>query len=142
MEVVETHRSEEPLGMEERSIDNTRSTTTVTRTLKASKEWTRNYSIDLENVRRGSVGLSIQVLKADVEKTLREKYSLTEQVHETYGEEIGLTVPARTRVRLVLHWKRIWQHGIVRITYSDNRIVEVPFELAVGITFDQDQLGD
>ena len=60
-EVIETHRTEEPMGFEERNIDNARSSTTVTRSLKASKEWTRSYSIDLDNTKLGRAGLSLSL---------------------------------------------------------------------------------
>jgi hypothetical protein len=40
-----------------------------------------------------------------------------------------------------MDWKRIVQEGYVRLDQGDGRILEVPFQVAVGVTFDQKQSG-
>jgi hypothetical protein len=55
---------------------------------------------------------------------------------EEFAEEIGITVERGTALAIVLAWKRLWQHGVVHVL-SQGRQVDVPFRVAVGITFDQ-----
>jgi hypothetical protein len=145
LDVIEVDRIEEPLGDETRTIDNSGSNITVTRILKATKDWMQNYSIEAEQARVTGQGLEIGAkeigtFKANAEDTLRRKYSVSNEVRQTFSEEIGLTVPGRTKIRLTIQWKRIWQRGYVRIQHGPNRVVEVPFQMAVGVTFDQSQV--
>lgn len=145
LDVVEVDRIEEPLGDEIRTIDNSASDITVTRVLRATKDWMQSYSVDAEQTKVTGQGLEIGSkeigsFKASAEDTLRRKYSLSNEVRQTFSEEIGLTVPARTKIRLTIQWKRIWQRGYVRIQHEPDRIIEVPFQMAVGLTFDQSQV--
>lgn len=147
LDVVEVDRTEEPLGEEIRTIDNSASDITVTRVLRATKDWMQSYSVEAERARVTGQGLEIGpkevgTFKANAEETLRRKYSLSNEVRQTFSEEIGLTVPARTKIRLTIQWKRIWQRGFVRIQHGPDRVIEVPFQMAVGLTFDQSQVDD
>jgi hypothetical protein len=147
LDVVEVDRVEEPLGNEIRVIDNSASDITVTRTLRATKDWMQSYTVEAEQARLVGHGLEvgskeIGTFKANAEETLRRKYSFSNEVRQTFAEEIGLTVPARTKIRLTIHWKRIWQRGFVRIQQGPDRLIEVPFQMAVGLTFDQSQVDD
>jgi hypothetical protein len=54
-----------------------------------------------------------------------------------FEEEISVTVPERTAVRIVLGWKRIWQRGDARVLLPNRSIHIVPYQVVVSVTFDQ-----
>jgi hypothetical protein len=143
VEIVETTQFEEPLGEEVRVIDNRQSGTGVMRNVKASREWVRTVNIGAEQVRTlgGELGIKAAWLtaKGHVEQELHRTYSTEHQTTQIFAEEVQITVPARTSVRLVLRWKRIWQKGFVRLVQADGSVVEVPFQVVVNVTFDQFQ---
>lgn len=143
VEVIETDQFEEPLGEEARVIDNRHSATGVTRSVRASREWSRTLSIGSDQTRTygGEVGGGVAWLKVkgNVEQELKRSYSTEASTKQEFSEEITITVPERTSVRLVLRWKRIWQRGVVRVTEADGVVYDVPFQVVVNITFDQSQ---
>jgi hypothetical protein len=144
VDVVETERSEEAIGDDRRLIDNSKSSTKVTRKFALTKEWSRTYSIEYEksHIDRSELNIAIQNiggLRASAEHGLRQKYAMSEEAKETYVEEIESEVPAFTKLSLVFRWKRIWQHGVVQLNTSEGDEIRVPYKIVVGITFDQFQ---
>jgi len=145
--VVETRRLEESLGRDERTIDNAHSDTTVTRSIRATKRWLQSCQLELERSRVSGQSLDLNIadlasLRGSMEETLRRQYSASTEVEQIFEEEVTLTVPPRTSLRLTMDWKRIVQEGHVLLQDLDGRTIEVPFEVAVGVTFDQRQLGE
>jgi hypothetical protein len=103
-------------------------------------------SLSIEEERTSTKGTAVQLGLEDIghvrqatEKALKSKYSISEDTRETYVEDLLFRVPGRTSLVVVLNWKRIWQHGMIRIGSAD-QTVEVPFKAAVGVTFDQVQM--
>jgi hypothetical protein len=70
---------------------------------------------------------------------VKKQYSLSKQEQERHIEEFEVVVPPHTKAIIVLEWKRIWQHGKIIFSNPNNMQVEVPFAVAVGITFNQIQ---
>jgi hypothetical protein len=143
-ELHETMRTEEPLGEERRQIDNSQSSVECERRFRVAKEWTRRVVVDREkaSTRRGEAGLALDGLikvGGALERELRDRYSVTDEARHLYEEEIALKVGARTRVVVLLAWKRIWQHGEAVALAPDGARVTVPYRVAVGVTFDQTQ---
>jgi hypothetical protein len=143
--VIETTRVEQPLGSEERAIDNSDSDTTITRSIKATKRWTQTCQLEIDKSRVSGLGADLNVanlatLRVKLETTLREQYSASTQVEQVYEEEVTITVPPKTSVHLIMDWKRIIQQGYLQLRDAAGVTVEVPFEVAVGVTFDQRQL--
>lgn len=142
---VEESRYEVPLGDETRVIDNSQSASTTTRVVRLTREWNRTSTVDVERATtvQGSAGLGIHAvdLKAAAERTLSKTYSASIGERETFEEEVTLTIAARTRCRVVFAWKEIRQKGIVELA-SGGYQARVPYEMVVGITFDQQQIDD
>lgn len=141
---METIISEEPLGEEQRLIDNSKSVISLTRRFTISKEWSQFCVIEYEKAqiteRELDIGINMAAsIKMGTEEVLRAKYSISEETRRTYTEEIVLEVPAKTKVRVYMHWKRLWQHGLVKLRDQKNKEIEVPFKVVVGVTFDQTQ---
>lgn len=144
LEVVETDRSEEVFGEDRRVIDNTRNSGQTTRTITFTKEWTRSYDIQTEKAEGTGAEFSLGVkdaaeLKLSSEQKLRNTYTVSHETQETCSEQVTCTVEPRTRLTVVVRWKRIWQQGHIRMTRSGNE-VRIPFRVAVGMTFDQEQI--
>jgi len=145
--VTETNRSEEYIGVEQRVIDNTRSGSPSNRKLFVSKEWTKSYVVEQENARKieGKAEVSVKILaniSASIENAITAKYSIASQTRQLHSEEIDITIPSKTRIRLYLQWKRIWQHGFVRLRNRRHVEIEVPFKVVSELTFDQVQVDE
>jgi hypothetical protein len=143
IEVVETEQVEELLGEEVRVINNLESSSGATRSVKASREWTRTLTIGTEHTRTLGAevggGVSWLKVKGNIESELQRNYSMESTSRHLFEEEITIIVPARTNLRLSLRWKRIWQHGVVRLANYDGSVTEVPYRFVVNMTFDQSQ---
>jgi len=138
--IRETSRSEEDLGSEVRIIENPSRSTTVTRVIRVSRDWTRSWTIGQDWTGKAHLGakgkVGVAEVEASVEAEIKRSYSLTETLREEYVDDITLLIPAESRVKLILNWKRLWQHGEVTLRDSSPPI-RVPFSVAVGVTFDQ-----
>ncbi len=149
--ILETERVEEFLGSEQRLIDNSNSSTNLTRKFTITKEWSQSYTIEYENAttRGGEGGVGLQLfnlnlgnLKLTTQSNLKEKYSISESSKQTYGEEIVIQIPPYTKLRVFFQWKRLWQHGLIRFNDRNGAEFEVPFRVVVGVTFDQMQVDE
>ncbi|MBG0567386.1 hypothetical protein [Actinoplanes aureus] len=141
LDIVETGRVERPVGTDTRKIDNSGSGSDVTRNIKASRRWTQSCGVEMESLRTRSGGVDFSVadflsLKGSLETQVRKLYSISTEQEQTFEEEIGVTVPPHTALVVVMEWKRIAQQGRIRLTVPQRGIVELPFEIDLGITFD------
>jgi hypothetical protein len=88
----------------------------------------------------GSVAVSaFAALKAEAERTLTKHYSASVEDRRSFEEEVTLTIGAGIRSEIVFSWKEIRQGGTL-VLRSDETAVEIPFEVVVGVTFDQRQV--
>ncbi|MEO6997703.1 MAG: hypothetical protein ABI112_06430 [Terracoccus sp.] len=137
----ETHRSEELLGEDGRQIDNG-SAGTVVRSVKVSRRWSKTYRFGGEATRTvgasAELKLTIASAQASVERAVKSSYGLEVTEENLLEEEITITMPPHTSTRLTVRWKTLWQHGVAVVS-SPNGALEVPFQVAVGMTFDQIQ---
>ncbi len=145
--ITESERSEEPLGVDRRLIDNSKSSTKLTRRFSISKEWTKTYTIEYEKSQVDGTQFNIGVnesvgFQASSEETIRKQYSISEEEKETYLDEVEVEVPGFTKLSLSFQWKRIWQHGLIRLCAQNDKEICIPFRVAVGITFDQLQIDE
>lgn len=142
--IVETSISEEFIGEEQKLIDNSNSATSLTRRIAVNREWSQSYTVEYEKTQTIGGEFNIGIDKATSIKlaageALRAKYSVSEETRRTRTDEIVLNVPSQTKLRVFIHWKRLWQHGLVKLRDEKNREFEVPFKVAVDVTFDQIQ---
>jgi hypothetical protein len=138
----ELELEEEPRGTESRLIDNSSSPVSVTRQILVKREWTRKYELDLGNKLtvsgEGSIGTELLArCKLKAEDEIKLKYSIIKEEKESFEEEISVEVPPRTKVRLIIKWKRLWQTGTVSFCLPLGKSLSVPYRVAKGITFDQ-----
>jgi hypothetical protein len=145
VQIIETERRSEPLGIETREIDNSQSEIQVTRRFTVSREYSSAYTVDYEKTTGANGDLSFSVaglsgIKVNLEKKIAEKYSISNSQKRTYTEEITLTIPAKKRVSIRLNWKQIWQYGIIRLQSKENVSIQIPFKVNLEPTFDQQQI--
>ena len=145
--LIETERVEEPIGEEQRTIDNSKSSVKIVRSLRVSKEWVQTYSVEYEKGRTGGGKLDLALvqgigIQATAESSVKERYSVSGETKRTFAEEISMEVRGNQKVQVLLHWKRIWQHGILELTSGGAPTLEVPFKVVVGVTFDQTQMDE
>jgi len=74
-----------------------------------------------------------------VENTIRRQFSISEESKQLYTEEITLEIPSKKKLKVIFNWKRIWQHGLLLLKFNGEQI-EMPFQIVVGVTFDQSQV--
>ncbi len=147
LNVEETERIEEHLGSEQRLIDNSKSGITVTREFTIGKEWSQSYVIDYDKTTSlgGEIGgglFSLGTFKSTFQRTVKDHYSISEGTKLTYSEKISLQVKENTKLRVIFQWKRLWQHGFLQISTKNGKEFEVPFRVAIGVTFDQVQIDE
>lgn len=141
--LVETHRSEERIGRDERLIDNSSGPAAVTRRLLLTREWSRDCKLDQESSERSTEGFTLggqdsTHFSLETERLLKQRYSITEGSREVFTEEVTLTVPPGVRLRVIIDWKNLWQHGVINARRGNDR-VSYRFQVLAGLTFDQTQ---
>jgi hypothetical protein len=144
---IETDRVEESLGDEKRQIDNSKSLVELTRHFTVSREWIQSYKIDREATKGSRQefkigGFELAAIRLAAENSLMERYSISSELKQSYIEEITVSVPAKVQLKIIFHWKKIWQRGLMQAFCKDKKIAEFPFQVVVGITFDQSQFVD
>jgi hypothetical protein len=140
-EILETDRMEEHIASERRIIDNSHGMGTITRTMTASKEWTKTVTVDLEKAisTTGEAGFKAFIfdLKANIDASLKQHYSLSESTKHTYTDETSVALGPHEKNTFCLKWKRIWQNGMMRcLDRNNNEIGTIPFRVVIGLTYD------
>jgi hypothetical protein len=143
-EIVETARTEEAIGGEVRTIDNSATSTSSLRRLKVTMRWAQKCDIQLErsSISTNSIDLKLPNLVeygSVLETAVKKNYGISAEEEQAFEEEIELTIPARTIVEVRLHWKRRWQEGYALLA-TESAQVKVPFRTVLGITFDQETI--
>lgn len=143
--IVKRGRTDEPIGAEERIIDNSQSGSKLIRNLKISREWTYSYAVEHEKAHTATSTTNIQIRHGmaksrSVEDVLRDKYSYSYGTKHTYAEDIQIEVPPFKRVKVLLKWKNILEVGTIVLQNQRGERIDLPFSIVVGVTFDQAQL--
>jgi tetratricopeptide (TPR) repeat protein len=153
--IIPTHRTETVVGTDKYPMRNT-SPGTVTRRLTLEKTWSQSWRLNYSDPESGGVdyggasgaigrihrtNLDLVIAKRgafrqvrqrmrEIEEQLRARYAITESLTDTYTEELML--PPDANVVATITWRKIWQHGVVRLTDGE----KVPFKIAVQLTCD------
>jgi hypothetical protein len=57
-------------------------------------------------------------------------------MERVFEDTFEVEVPPRTRMQIMLHWKRVVQIGKIRIRSSDLKVIEVPFRIVIDLAVD------
>jgi hypothetical protein len=130
-------------GDEPKYVDNLKSDVPFKRTIRASRRWTQTIQIQAQRAREsgtsGGLGLSTiftAELRKTLQRTLSSSYSLSSEMERVFEDTFEVEVPPRTRMQILLHWKRVVQIGKMRIRSSDGRVIEVPFRVGIDLSVD------
>jgi hypothetical protein len=141
--VLDGDRYEVDLGRPEtRVIDNSGGTSSVVRTFRLSREWTRTLTTDTEKALKATAGLTIPwvKIKAEIEGALNQHFSHSFQERQSFEDTVVVTVAAHTKTTVLFSWKEIRQAGMVLMSRDGRQLLNVPFESVVGLSFDQKQI--
>ena len=141
-EVTETERYEQPIGDDSQVVDAGSSSSAITQTMTFSRQWTQTITLDSEKSETYNVGGSLSVadlasLEASAEKAIKTSRGLSQESSQTTTREVQVTVNAGKKMHVLLHWKKIWQAGVVELTGPNDAKVSMPYAVAVDVTFDQ-----
>jgi hypothetical protein len=140
---IETVRTEEPIGEEKRTFDQSRTTASSVETIGLSHtaEWTVTVDASEAQIVGGTGQLTligVGSVQGKIEASLTKKYSNSWKTATSRKQETNITVPAGKMVKVIVRWKRIWQEGEVHLRARDGTLVALPFRVTVGLSFDKE----
>lgn len=141
IEVREGSREDEVAYQDEILLDNSRGASPMKRKQTITREWTETLEIELENSETSEVtakiGGDVASLQAMAQNALKSTYRLSQTETKTFSDELEFEVPAGVRRRVILTFKRVWQHGVLELRSKEGEpATEVPYKLVVGLKFD------
>jgi hypothetical protein len=145
VEIRTAGRTEKFIGRDSKVLDNSRSDGGLKRSLRVSREWSYEYTIDHEQARKVVDTRTIQVKDSvsqtlSVENALRKKYGYVEGAKRIYEENVEVEVPPRRKVTIYFDWKNILEIGAIVLNNQFGETVDVPYSIVIGITFDQEHV--
>jgi hypothetical protein len=128
---------------EVRNVDNLKSDVPFKRTIRVSRRWSQTIQVQTQLAREsgtsGGLGVS-SIFTAEVRKslvqTLSSNYAVSSQMERVFEDTFEVEVPPRTRMQILLHWKRVVQTGMLRLRSSDGRTIVVPFRVGIDVAVD------
>jgi Effector-associated domain 1 len=135
-------RRVESLGTVENYFNNSGSSSASLETLRISKstQFVLKFDVSRATFRNGgaSVGLSdFAKIQGKLQSSLLSRFSLTETTTLTVERTSQVKIEAQAHVKVDLHWKCVWQDGIIALRTRSGLEVEIPYSVTVGLTFDQ-----
>lgn len=146
--VRKTIQSQEFIGEENPLIDNSKGDAEITGTINFTRTWSKLSSIDYEKVKIDGVEAKLGPeffdvkgfnIKRNSQEKIREKYSISEREEITFHDETKVTIGRNKKVKLIIKWKNIYQHGFIQFNSRDNqgnRKIEIPFKILDHIAYD------
>jgi len=144
IDLIESAQEEEPIGQDTpRRCDNRKSKSAAKFTIRASRTWRRQCTVQTERIRTAggtaAVGLNKVVtanLQLAVQQAIHESSSGTNEMTNTFEQSFEVTVPPGVLQIVILDWKKIWRVGYIKLLV-DGVHVEVPFRELKDIDYDQ-----
>ena len=119
VEIVETEQTAERFRVDTMCLDNRGGTSPLRRSVTKSQEWSRSYEISDEESKTSEKNLSIPLtggtLGLKAERAVKSSYSVTEDKKAVLTDTFDFEVPPNTLREVSFIYKRIWQHGLVRV---------------------------
>jgi hypothetical protein len=145
-QVFETSLIQEEAGQTSFVGDNTGSPVALTRATRVENELTRTIVIGGSSTETKGIAAGLQVgwiaVKAKIESMVTTQYSIQQDERRQISHEVVISVPPRSRVEVIVSWKRVWQNGFVRITDRDRLATDVPFRFVDNLDFDRHYLSN
>ena len=150
------------IANEKRVIDNSASDAASEREFRIERKWSTTCSIEEERIQttvetsetasfRGRL-LALKVVDGfrgsssrktkTLETTLRERFTHSHSEEHTHEEKVRIAVAPRTRTTLHFNWKHQVSRGTLVLEDQFQNRITAPFEVVIGMTFDQSQVDD
>jgi hypothetical protein len=75
--------------------------------------------------------------ESSAEQAVKNAYSITETKRVSRSDEVSFEVPAGVRREVRIVHRRVWQHGVLRLTRSDASI-DIPFRVLTNVEIGYD----
>ncbi|MEI7870240.1 MAG: hypothetical protein WCI11_20345 [Candidatus Methylumidiphilus sp.] len=146
-DIIKRGRTEQPIGMERRLIDNSKSASQLMRNIMVRREWSCSYTVEHEHSQTTVNTKSIQLkdgvtIGRSVEDALHNRFSYTHDSRHILEENVQITVEPFKKVQIVFSWKNILEVGTIILQNQSGETIELPFSIIIGLTFDQAQLDE
>lgn len=143
--IIKRGRSEQPIGVEERLIDNSGSSSRLIRDIKVSREWSYSYHVEHEQSTTKIEKSIMQVRdgvtrERSLEEVLCDRYGYSYSTKHVFEESVQVEVQPNKCMKVLLRWKNILEAGTIVLQNQHGQTREMPFWIVVGITFDQAQI--
>jgi hypothetical protein len=142
----ETSQRSVPIGVTTQIYDNRASFVGISPSLAARKTWRQKVEVDLEKLSTQSgkftAGLSHGPIRGSfelgIQKAIKEAYTRSEEIERNYEQTLNFDVPAGVKLTVLLKWKQIWQDGLIKLALTDGQVVDVPFSIALEVSYDME----
>jgi ABC-type phosphate transport system substrate-binding protein len=132
------------LAEEKHTIDNSQSAASTTRVITLTRELATTYVVDVEEDRTVRVnavlGTQVLNLRAEAERLLKNTYTVSSEERLTRTEEVTLNIAPYTKSEIIFSWKETRQKGVVRVSGEGFEEQTIPYEVGLGVAFDQRQV--
>lgn len=138
--IVETVQTEEPIGDEVRTIDNSGTSASSVYRVRVSRRWAQKCEIQIERATTTAQGVrfkgpgDLMGYESTLEAAVRKTYAMSTEEEQTFNDEIEVAVPPGTMINVHLRWKRLWQEGYIILGDRSGQAINVPFRSAIRIT--------
>jgi hypothetical protein len=138
----EDPKLDEPLGDHKYTFDNSRSRSTAVETIRLVQRAAVSVIVDVNKLKTtsGEAGLSFTGLftaQGKIVNELHRRYALTNENELTFEQSTAISIPARAHVQVIVHWKRVWQPGKVRLN-AQGHDLSAPYFITIGLRFDKE----
>jgi serine/threonine protein kinase len=125
------------------TFDNSRSSSTSVETIHVAHTAKVEITIDLSKARSpgGQAGirfLDFASIEGQIKSEIRMRHELALKEELVFDQTTAISIPASTHVRVVFHWKRVWQEGTVTLGQRGAALAEVPYAITIALRFDKE----
>jgi serine/threonine protein kinase len=138
-------RREEDHGDEIYTFDNSKSESTSTETIRIAHTAKIEVTVEMSKTRSTSGQFGVRFLnlasaEGQIRKDILARHSLSLSQELQFEQTTAISIPASTHVKVVFHWKRVWEQGTVTLGQRARALAEVPYAITVALRFDKETL--
>jgi serine/threonine protein kinase len=145
LDLVPRKRYEELRQDDVYTFDNSRSSSTATETIRVAHTAKVEIEVNLSEMKGigGDAGvkfLNVASIQGHIKGEILARHSLRQSSEFVFEQATAISVPASTHVKVVFHWKRLWEEGMVTIGDGGVAVAQIPYAVTVGLRFDKETI--
>lgn len=134
-------RRETALYDEPHNFDNSKSSSTSVQkiTIANTVRFQVALHTDRTRVAGGKAGVKVfdlVNLEGRIERQIVDKRAESVERELSISQTSEISIPARKHVRMVIHWKLVWEEGFVTLGDGSRAVAEVPYEVTARLRYD------